>query len=276
MLFYSIFWLILDIIFVNSNFITIEEFGWSSLLNGLIYQALGLMVDYWFFGIYLLLLILSPLFNIAFERIKKKWFLMFNIILFSISFICSFLDSVLTSTLLWMITCYFSGAFIGKYKDDIKVSTATLVIILLICILLSFSIELAVGLASKNANLFFNTFFLYNQTSPLCYFIACILILIADRVQFHSYTVNFIGSAMPGIYLLHDPYSRTLVWKILGIYGKDYTLLSSGEMFLSWLQVTVIIVGVGLVIEFIRQTIEVYAIVPLMKKMRIPKEIEID
>lgn len=251
----------LDILFGNNQVDTLKEK--ILLFFPLITQK------YWFATAYILVYILSPFYNMLINSFTKRIyqkFLLTNILLWSLiptmfGIFYNTSESVLYyNRFIWLTLMYFVGAYIKifdiKFFASQKRSLFTFIITYLTML---FSIILIYHLRKHLVPL---------GTSEIAYFWTPnnILMLILSISMFKLFTnlkikndifINKVASTTLGIYLLHDGSFTNYMWK--NIFRTNFHIYKP-TFWIHMVVATIYIFLVGVLIDFIRQTLEKYTI----------------
>lgn len=213
--------------------------------------------DYWFMTNFLLLYLLSPFINKIIDNISKKQHLILLIILFIVfSILPTYSNEEFFMighgySLYSFIFIYLIGAFLGKYKIDIKVKC--LIPIFIGTILLNI-LQYYVGwhfIYVNNSLLYYLGESLANSvldySNPLIIIQAISFFLLFTKISIKSKFINFISSCVLGVYLIHD----NEVFR--GIYSNLFIFKNSLNVILIGIAFTIIIFISCTIIEIIRK-----------------------
>ena len=163
--------------------------SWKELAHGFYFW------NYWFLNAYIVLLLLSPLSNLAIEYLNQsslKYLLILLFIVFCIidgDFFISPMGIGVNSgySVIWFLYLYLLGRYIAKYP--IRISFLKLLFLYL------FSLLGAFILIWKRHD--------YGYNSPFILIESVVVFLMFQFVDFSSKTVNFIASSSLMVFLLH-------------------------------------------------------------------------
>ena len=185
---------------------------------------------YWFVTAYVLLLLVSPILNLAIKNMSEKLHLTICIALtcllvlfpyFNMLVINEAIDVPLTNSIVWFIALYFIGAYIGLHVAELSsTSKAKLVLLLLTSIIFQIVYTIIVDTRESWADR------AIGNTS-----IAIILLLFFKDLKFRNKFVNSVAVTTFGVYLIHEnPYIRGWWWNFLvntfSNFIKNYVLLA--------------------------------------------------
>ena len=168
----------------------------------------------WFIIYYILLYISIPIINILILNLSEKQLrntIIALIILLSILPMINLMQHAY-STFLWFICLYMIGAYIKKYKLNIKYEKENKV--LLIVSFISFYILVALILRF-NINII-----IMGETNNFIMLLMSVstFILFINKKEWNNSTINYISSSILGIYLIHDNFIiRQHLWKFFKI-----------------------------------------------------------
>ena len=246
---YCILGLVLSIIFNNSHYtlLIIMQLIFLSFFGG-----------YWFMLPYLIVYILSPFINKAFNCLDKRELrkLILLLILFqSVIPTFSFLNFEF-SNVIWFTTLYIIGAYFSRFSEDMP-SRKTSIILLILSYLASFLLVLGIDFLKNITYVGFSSSYFESINSPFTLIISVSLFLVFANIKvFYNKFVNIIASTTLGIYLFHDnTFLRHLIWDKLS-YLFNISVDTSFLLIKAILCIVIVFI-IGTFIELIRKnTIE--------------------
>lgn len=191
-----------------------------NLVNNIKNMLPILFRQYWFITDWVLLMLFSPFVNVLIKNINKK----LHILVICIGFVIWSTIQSLTgqeldySNLLWFFLLYFTGAYLCRYKDEIKVKKSTCIALVIAFYMITWATMIVCNMLgnrlpflAEHYNWFTHLF------SPFLLLIAIGLFLIFSRVRnYSSKVINKVGSLVLGVYLCSDNFfGREFIWKKL-------------------------------------------------------------
>lgn len=229
--------------------------------------------NYWFILPYLIVYLLSPFINIAFNSFTQKDLKKLIIILVILqSIIPNFLFIKFEfSNVLFFITLYIIGAYINKYPINIKNNLIPL-IIFLITYLLTFFTIIGISILKKYFVIIFDEYYFIGLNSIFTIVASISLFLFFKNIEMpYNKFINTLASTTLGIYLFHEnSYIKDSIWNTLNtIYNiSPVTHL----LFFKVIAIGITVYIVGCIIELIRKfSIEIVTNT-LLKKLFPKKE----
>lgn len=221
---------------------------------------------YWYITAYLVLYIISPYLNIVIEKLEKREFQFFLlIILVSLSVIptisrVSALNSPSNgATIFSLIIVYFIGGYIRKYSDDFSLKNVKLYLwVLIFCIIAIFILQIGLNIAYK-AGIFDITirdkYGVFMRTnSPLEIGAGTALFLIFKNIKLnYSKIINYVANSMLSVYIIH---TNPLIMKI--IWGKIFEVRmfeNSAYIVLIEVLIAIIVFSMCVVIDITRENV---------------------
>lgn len=210
--------------------------------------------NYWFILPYLIVYLLSPFINIAFNSFTQKDLKKLIIILIILqSIIPNFLFIKFEfSNVLFFITLYIIGAYINKYPINIKNNLIPL-IIFLITYLLTFFTIIGISILKKYFVIIFDEYYFIGLNSIFTIVASISLFLFFKNIEMpYNKFINILASTTLGIYLFHEnSYIKDSIWNTLNtIYNiSPVTHL----LFFKVIAIGITVYIVGCIIELIRK-----------------------
>ena len=206
--------------------------------------------NYWFILPYLIVYLLSPFINIAFNSFTQKDLKKLIIIQ---SIIPNFLFIKFEfSNVLFFITLYIIGAYINKYPINIKNNLIPL-IIFLITYLLTFFTIIGISILKKYFVIIFDEYYFIGLNSIFTIVASISLFLFFKNIEMpYNKFINILASTTLGIYLFHEnSYIKDSIWNTLNtIYNiSPVTHL----LFFKVIAIGITVYIVGCIIELIRK-----------------------
>lgn len=211
MIFYSI-----GIIIIFSIF-NIRSFSIKEIIK----SCLSIFYGNWFLINYLIIYCLVPFLNNmikGFDNSELKKLIYVLIVIFSIIPTFALNSKFEFNNIDIMIIMYIIGAYIGLYTEDEKNKKYTIGMILfngiLICSVIGFDI---LGIVFEKNSLIKNATYFSKINSIIVVggAISSFLYFLKNK-KFSSNMINFIASAVLGVYLIHDnEYIREYIWEII-------------------------------------------------------------
>lgn len=214
---------------------------------------------YWFVSVYVMMLFVSPLLNIALNKMNKEQHfrvICASIMIFSVLPIVLFWSKGVLSDgkdIMWFLTLYIIAAYIRKY--DVSIKNKAVINFFLISIMGTVFLETSIkGFAqlihipTPEKIMFFNNQFFILSASVL-------LFLGVRNISMNkvSNTLSKMGGLTFGVYLLHDnDLLREHIW---GIVNAPRFLDNLGLEILYMILVISLIFTGGCIVEFIRQKV---------------------
>lgn len=169
---------------------------------------------YWYFSAYMGMFFLIPLVNLGINALKKKYL---NAILVTMVLFFSVLSTIFYTdafnvrygySIIWLLTCYFIGAYMKRFGLFEKIKTWKLWGIFFLCVLATWGFKMIVsGLLSKERE---DMLMAYN--SPTVLLMAMVLVVIFARIKmsdtgFIRKVVLRVAPLTFGVYLINtNPY----------------------------------------------------------------------
>lgn len=216
----------------------------------------------WFVIDYIVLYLLIPYINIIINNISKKKYvilIIISILFFSIwpTFISSTTVKDAGYGIINFIMLYLIGAYISKYKINIKKHISLLIYILMTIITYLISID-ALKIHAYAAYSY-NTIF--NIIGAVCLF------LTFSKLEISSEIINRISKHIFGIYIIHvNSFIAVHIWKDLLSSDKYY---ASKWFIVAWLLSIIIVFVVCLIIDILRDKLFKYTIIKMSNKNKI-------
>lgn len=225
-----------------------------SLLNALQLLFLSIFGSYWFMLPYLIVYMLSPFINKAFNCFNKnelKKLIILLILLQSFFPTFSFLNFEF-SNVIWFITLYIIGAYFSRFKEAIP-NKKTSIILLISSYLVSFLLVLGIDFLKNITYVRFNTFYFASVNSPFTLIISVSLFLFFIKIKvFYNKFINIIASTTLGIYLFHDnTFFKHFMWDNLAYLLNINT--NTSYLFLKAIVSILIVFVCGFIVELIRK-----------------------
>ena len=226
--------------------------------------------EYWFVKYYIFLYMLSPFLNILIQKMNKKQYQKFLLVLF---FMLSFLPFITGnnaysndgSNLTNFLFLYFIGAYLRKYpmKEwyifknlSTNMYRVILIFTFLLTIIFNYSLAQTNGLLRGTSSLFnelfggmsdmtraySNPFIIIQSIAYLCFF---------GTLNFKNRIINNISKLVIGVYLIHD--NKYVRYKLYDWFKIGSTFSNSYKILIYILFVSIIIFVSCSIIEYIRQ-----------------------
>ena len=221
------------------------------------------MNHYWFMSVYVVLLILAPLFNLAIKNIEKKHF---TIILFCLLILESGIKSILPLQLardnkgysiIWGIVLYLTGAYIKKYGikffrnriiSIVTYISATAVIVVSMLVIQGIYLRYDNFETNIGMSFHYNYIFVYLAAISLFYTFYFIKI---NKACVNNVIVN-ISPYVLGVYLFHEHIFLRYEWQ------KYFRLAKGNEIvafFTNYFIAIITIFIIGICIDYVRTKI---------------------
>lgn len=232
--------------------------------------------SYWFVYCYLIMYMLSPFINMIIDKADKVTLKKAIILL-----ICIFgVVPYVTLGLAWnyniysveqFILMYFIGAYIRKYEIDKKVFSnlntsqkrVSCLLLFAFGVLINFALCLAqrslkgaesniLQFLAQNILTFVNSY-----SNPILIIESIAIFILFSTFDFESKFINYLSGLTLGVYLIHDGWNiRYSIYKLLKIDkgGIVFGRIQIVHVFMA----AIIIFIIGMLVEFIRQTITKY------------------
>ena len=235
-----------------------EHWGEQMSLTDIIYACFPTVcIEYWFFTVYIILLLLVPFINIALNHITQKQFqaliaimLVWWSIIPSVTTWNMYGNEVLQFIMLYCIGAYFRKNPVNVFSKGVVRHLVTI---------LSWAALLAVPVVVMKYGEMVPTIrnyelLLYGRNSIIVIGIAVGMFAIAAYSKpYASKFINIVGGCTFGVYLLHDnPLIRRIIWKI-GFPNYEY--LNSYTLIPRMLASVVIIFVIGVIVDYLRKII---------------------
>lgn len=235
-----------------------EHWGEQMSVSDIIYACFPTVcIEYWFFTVYIILLLLVPFINIALNAITQKQFqALIGIMLVWWSIIPSVTTwNMYGNEVLQFIMLYCIGAYFKKFPATVFERGVTRHMVTIV----SWVALLAVPLLVMKYGDAFPTIrnyelLLYGRNSVII--IGCAVGMFAIAVYSKPYAnklINLVGGCTFGVYLLHDnPLVRRIIWK----FGfPNYEYLNSYSLIPRMLVSVVVIFLAGVIVDYLRKLI---------------------
>lgn len=179
--------------------------------------------DFWFVAPYLFMFLLSPFINIVADKLNKKQFLaLLAVIGFFVSVIPSVIGEQITDNnvilnIIFFVFIYLIGAFLRRFKAEIKSKNMVLIVCMCLSVLYAVSILIPCLLLKQYT---FIIFFQQRSNFVLILF-AIFIFLLFERIPIkQNKVINAISASTFGIYLIHENFlTRQRLWK--GLFHLD-------------------------------------------------------
>lgn len=207
------------------------EFNYYSLIR----QFLPINRELWWFpSTYFVMFLLSPFLNVLLKKLNQKQYIKMLAISIFLWSVLGVLDrrGLQGNILITFFVIYSIGAYIRLYKNDNKINKFKVVMILLITWLLDAFMQIFLKKEAKRIVQFNDLAILFRSQISLFTIIisVCIFMLFKNFEIKYSRSINIIGSATFGVYLIHEnEYIKWLLWEKL-VIGRNY--INSPYLFL--------------------------------------------
>ncbi|MCR5663519.1 MAG: acyltransferase [Oscillospiraceae bacterium] len=181
---------------------------------------------WWFASTYFVLYLLSPFLNRLLNAFDKKQYLGFLAMLFLLWCVIPTLEGTLFQSfelfqnnhLAWFVFLYALGAFLRRFPAETGQSGARLIALSVLCMLAVFLTAVVLDVLGRRNPVFAqHALFLADLQTIPSLISAVLLFLGFSRLDIGSRkAVNFLSSAMFGVYLIHDDtYVSPFLWERL-------------------------------------------------------------
>ncbi len=222
--FYKVLFTIIAIVLIGKTFTKIEILKAFSPIP---------LNEYWFITTYILLYLISPLLNKFINNSSRKTHLSIIVILLIIFSVLptitagEFFDVAHGFSLYHFINIYLIGAYLGKYKIQIKAKYLILAAIIL-CVLNITNFYIGYKFIyhysptiSYIGNVLCDSFLTYSN--PIIIFQSIAVFLLFTKLKIQSKVINKIATCVFGVYLIHD---NSLVREFYSNFFKHTNSLS--------------------------------------------------
>ena len=238
-------------------------FKLSIKLRGILYTFFPIIKGaYWFVTAYVVMYLLAPYINKGLEKISKEQFRKLLIILMILFLIVTVLHTAsigfINDDAMTLIGIYPFGVYIKKYtKDILKIKKLILLSAIFLNLIILYLSAFGINLISKylkyniNAHAFARFF---GSVSPFQLLSAIfIFVLFVEMPVRHNRLINSIASHVFAVYLVHcQPLMINFIWLRL---VKANQFETTPYVFVYVLIVTILIFGISISIDYLRQWI---------------------
>lgn len=216
--FWSVLILVITILSKNADLL-----GIKILVNSLFPIVRG---TYWYVTAYIAMYMVMPYLNIVIDKLTKKEYINFLIILIIIfSIVPTFAGATSlnstnkASSVYSLILIYFLGGFIRKFGDEFVYSTKKMVLLFLISILISMGVLLLLNIANMYSIVHIDSinklYGRFMRTNSIFQIISgTLLFLIFKNLNIkHNKYINGIAKNVFGVYIIHtNPIVMEVLW----------------------------------------------------------------
>lgn len=239
------------------------SFSWKSLIR---YAFPILSYQYWFFTMYFLLMVISPLLNTIIKNLEQNDYRKYLIVLIAVFTIIPtiniFGDLFGTHygySLIWFAVLYLIAGYIRKYSLPQRHYGKLYFCVCIILLLLKVASDI-LATRLNLAAVFGNLIFQYNSVFISAASISLFSFFLNLRPKFNSVSkkiISFLSSMSFGIYLFQEHNElRDILWSEL-VHLTDY--IETPVRFLAQAGIALAAIAVvGMLLEFIRSTITNY------------------
>lgn len=185
--------------------------------------------QYWYFTAYVIVLIMSPVINLAFEKLEKKMLLLLMVGLlyfFSIMPMFGYYSTVSDDRIGIMVLLYTIGAYIRKYnakKTKVGFRIELFVATIMLFLLSGFSICYdKISILRLHSEYRFSLIWGIEKT-PIIIFSTVVFLVFKNLDMGFKKVINWVAASAFGVYLLHmNIWTTNIIWNTICRTKKYY------------------------------------------------------